>query len=146
MRKSLVILIATLCAVGACTKVPSDQPVKSVSVSETTDNGIGYPTVQAALTTLKAKPGVRIRNQRGWTMIEDQESKDAYDVWAFAPQGDPAYPAVVKRVIYKQDGQVFIKMAALCESTQTACDALVGKFKAMNDQIKAEIVRRTRMK
>jgi hypothetical protein len=143
MRKTAIILLALLFVLAACSKSPTPQASSETSTDNT---GIGYPTVQAALTALKAKPGVKIRDQQGWTMIEDPVSKDAYDLWAFAPQGNPAYPAAVKRTIYKQEGQVFIKMTALCESSKTACDALVSNFKALNDQIKAEIIRRAKAK
>jgi len=35
---------------------------------------MGYPTVAAALSALRAKPGVRIQDQQGWIIVTDTQS------------------------------------------------------------------------
>lgn len=140
MPRPFLILLASLCVIAACSRHPASQPADQAPV--TSEQGIGYPSVQAAFTALKSKPGVKIREQQGWTMIEDPYSKTEYDLWSFAPQGYPAYPAAVERIIYRKNDQILIAMKVLCESTKAACDELTQNFEAMNNQIKAELRKR----
>src|SRR5580658_3201208 len=67
---------------------------------------IGYPTPDAALAALHAKPDVEFSTQDGWTIASDPETNT---VWSFPPQRDPAYPAVVKRQMTPAaDGKVAV--------------------------------------
>lgn len=91
--------------------------------------GVGYPTVDAALAALKARGDVSISAQGGWTIVED---KAARTFWSFAPDGHPAYPAVVKRTVVERDGGVSIDMRALCQAQKSECDKLIDAFKALN--------------
>jgi hypothetical protein len=92
-------------------------------------NGIGYPTVAAALEALKARGNVNISDQGGWTIVDD---KSANTIWSFTPPNHPANPAVVKRAIVSSDGGVGIKMTALCQASKTECDKLIEEFKELN--------------
>jgi hypothetical protein len=49
-------------------------------------SGIGYPSVATAFDAVKAKPGVRIVAQEGWTVIEDRATMT---VWSFGPAQPP---------------------------------------------------------
>ena len=52
--------------------------------------GIGYPSVSAALDDLRARGEVDVSVQNGWTIINDRASGA---VWSFTPQSHPAHPA-----------------------------------------------------
>ena len=90
---------------------------------------IQYETVSQAHTALRGKPGVVFTTENGWLIATDE---GAYSIWSFAPQGNAAYPAVVKRwVIPKQVGSE-IRMDVLCEASKADCDDLVRTFAKMN--------------
>ncbi len=93
-------------------------------------SSIEYHSVADARAALRVKPGVVFTSENGWLIATDEK---AYTIWSFAPQGYPAYPAVVKRwVIPKQIGSE-IRMDALCEASKPACDDLVRTFAKMNN-------------
>jgi hypothetical protein len=98
---------------------------------------IGYPTPDAALAALHAKPDVEFSTQDGWTIASDPETNT---VWSFPPQRDPAYPAVVKRQMTPAaDGKVAVQMDVLCSATKVACDDLVRAFERMNDEAQRQL-------
>ena len=72
---------------------------------------VGYPTVAAALEGLHANPAVQFRTQAGWTVADDPVHST---IWTFAPRGDPAYPAVVKRRIFSAADGSRLEMNVLC--------------------------------
>lgn len=118
MRKLLVFLLTL--------------PVLGAACAQSTD-GVGYPSVSAALDALKAKAGVNIAVQGGWTIVTD---KAANTLWSFTPQDHPAHPAVVKRTIVSKDGNVTIQMNALCQAAEAPCDKLIDDFTALNEQMR----------
>jgi len=95
-------------------------------------NGVGYPTVDAALAALKSKSGVNISVQGGWTIVDDRQSNA---IWSFTPADHPAHPAVVKRSLVQKDSGVYIDMTALCQATKAACDKLMDEFNALNARV-----------
>jgi len=98
---------------------------------------IGYPTPEAALAALRAKPGVEFSSQDGWTIATDDADNA---VWSFPPQRDPAYPAVVRRrMTAAPGGKVAVQMDVLCSATKTACDDLVRAFDRMNDEARRQL-------
>jgi hypothetical protein len=98
---------------------------------------IGYPTPDAALAALHAKPTVEFSTQDGWTIASDP---DTNTVWSFPPQRDPAYPAVVRRQMTPApDGKVVVQMDVLCSATKAACDDLVRAFERMNDEAQRQL-------
>ncbi len=109
-------------------------------VPEQPGSTIGYPNVAAALRALKARGDVDISDHDGWTMVSD---KAAATIWSFPPATDPAYPSAVKRELLQQpDGAFAIRMNILCEASKAACDDLVKKFQALNDQIKQAVAKK----
>jgi Protein of unknown function (DUF4019) len=95
---------------------------------------MGYPTVAAALSALRAKPGVRIQDQQGWIIVTDTQSGTP-TLWSFTPPGNPAHPSVVKRsLVAQKDGSTGIEMNILCEADKSSCDALVRQFQVLNDR------------
>ncbi len=125
-------------AASAQTPLPASGPLQEG------DANIGFKTPAEALSALRSKPGVKIREQQGWTIVEDHESDKVSALWSFAPEGHPAYPSVVKRIVYEENGQVFIRMGVICGAAKEPCDSLVRDFQALNDHIKAEMQSRAR--
>jgi hypothetical protein len=80
---------------------------------------IGYPTVQAALETLRAKSGVSFRTENEWLIANDDEEIAAY---MFVPSGHPAYPTVIKRSVANRDGEAYI------ETSKAVCDELMSQL------------------
>lgn len=104
--------------------------------SDTAQPGIGYKTVAEALSAMRAKPGVSIRNERGWIVIDDSSSNT---FWSFSPPDYPAYPAAVKRTLIEKDGGISLNMRVLCQASKGACDALVEEFQKLNQRIAADV-------
>ena len=103
-------------------------------VSDTgNSSSIGYPSVAAALADLHSKPEVVFSMQNGWTIAEDRSHSS---FWSFPPEGDPAYPSAVKRIVVQTGAGIYLEMKVLCESTQAACDKLVADFNALNERMR----------
>lgn len=100
------------------------------ALDESDGEGIGYASVAAALADLRAKPGVAIRTEGGWTIVEDRA---ALTFWSFTPKGHPAHPSAVKRSLEQENGRTNLHMAVACEASKAACDELVREFQRMNN-------------
>jgi hypothetical protein len=110
---------------------------QAAPLPEAPHSTIGYPTPEAALAALRAKPGVEFSTQDGWTIAADAATNT---VWSFPPEHDPAYPAVVKRQITPApDGAMSVQMDVLCAASKTACDDLVKAFQRMNDEARSQL-------
>ena len=96
-------------------------------------SSIGYPSVAAALADLHSKADVKFSVQNGWTIADDRSH---FTLWSFPPEGDPAYPSVVKRTAVQQGKGISMDMKVLCQSTQAACDKLVADFNALNERMR----------
>jgi hypothetical protein len=106
-------------------------------LAEQPQSTIGYPSPEAALAALRAKPGVEFSTQDGWTIANDAATNT---VWSFPPEHDPAYPAVVRRQMAPaKGGGVAVQMDVMCSASKTACDDLVRAFERMNDEVKAQL-------
>jgi hypothetical protein len=92
--------------------------------------------VQAALDAMKAKPGVEVSDQGGWTIVTDPA---ANTLWSFTPASHPAHPAAVKRTFVSRDGTLYLEMGALCQASQVACDNLMDEFNKLNDRMSASM-------
>lgn len=99
---------------------------------------IEFSTVAEALESVSARPGVKKEVvQGGWTILH-QYRPDI--VWSFAPNGHPAHPTVVKRVLVVDDeNQIRIEMSALCGADKPACDKVVKEFEELNNRAAAAI-------
>ncbi len=95
---------------------------------------IGYATVAEALAALKAKPGVEISDESGWTIIVDQMA-----LWSFTPESHPAHPSVVKREVVERDSKVVVEMVVLCQATKPPCDELVREFTKLNESLRQQM-------
>ena len=95
-----------------------------------------YPTAAAALEALRAKSGVKISTEAGWTVIEDRST---FSVWSFTPPGHPAFPAAIHRQVVQDGNNMFVKTSVLCEAPKSACDAVVAEFQKLNGQVRDEL-------
>jgi hypothetical protein len=103
--------------------------------AEEKSDGIGYATVNDALTSLKSKDRTEISIQGGWTIVQDNVLGNMV-LWSFAPETHEAHPAAVKRTVLEKDDTVFIRMEALCQASKLVCDSLMEEFKKLNDRIR----------
>jgi hypothetical protein len=130
----------TLAAIALCLSLGPLMPGVAASADplpEQPKSTIGYPTPEAALAALRAKPGVEFSTQDGWTVATDDADNA---VWSFPPERDPAYPAVVRRQMTSAPGgKVAVQMDVLCSATKTACDDLVRAFERMNDEARRQL-------
>lgn len=111
-------------------------PILSIAVAASV-NGIGYPSVAAALDALKARGDVTVTVQDGWTIADD---KAQGTLWSFTPAGHPAHPAVVRRTLVNNDGQPTIRMNTLCQGGREACDALADEFRRVNSALQQALM------
>jgi hypothetical protein len=118
-------LIALSLYALATSTLAQEQP----PLPESPNSTLGYPTVAAALSSLRTRPDVQFSVQNGWTVAVDEK---AMTIWSFSSSTYPAYPAVVKRqVVANQDGGSDIKTSVLCEAEKRPCDDLVRTFNDM---------------
>jgi hypothetical protein len=110
----------------------------TAAAAQTPPNGIGYPSVAAALQGVRAKPGANVTVQGGWTVVSEN---GGLTLWSFTPVGHPAHPAVVRRRIFQKDSAWLIDMQGLCEAKKPACDQLMMEFEALNEQMRQSIRR-----
>lgn len=108
---------------------PSAGVTQPAPLPEVEHSAVGYETVAKTLEALRSKSGVVFTMENGWLIATDEA---AYTIWSFAPQGYPAYPAVVKRQVVPQGSGSAIQMNVHCEASKEACDDLVRTFSKMN--------------
>lgn len=104
-----------------------------VAVASDEPAPIGYASVAATLAAVRALPGVEFREQRGWIIAAARERGNPVQ-WFFTPAGHSAHPAVVKRTAIERDGTGLIDLAALCQTPQVACDALLDDFRQQHER------------
>ena len=128
-----VLVLSALIGLAAASQTfAANQP----PLPEQADSDIGYPSPAAALTALKAKPGVKIKVEEQWYILSDPSDNS---LWSIARQSNPAYPSAVKRSVIERDGALHLDMKVLCGSTKEACDDLVRAFQELNAQLKESI-------
>ena len=103
--------------------------ITPVCAPEASGPAIEYETVAAARLALASKAGVVFTTVNDWEIGTDEA---ALTMWSFSPPDYPAYPAVVKRQVVEDGGQVFITMSVHCEASKLACDDLVRTFSRTN--------------
>src|SRR5687767_10329537 len=108
------------------------------SASPLSAQSIEYPSVAAALTALKAKPGVELGGQDGWTFIKDGNVN-----WSFTPANHYAHPSVGRRELREDQGRFFVETRILCQAQKASCDRLRDDYalldKRMNEAIQRDL-------
>ena len=94
---------------------------------------IAYASPAAALTALRGKPGVSIREENDWFVINDP-SEDA--IWSIAQPAHPAHPTAVKRTLVQDDSGVRLVMRVQCGAAKEICDRVVQQFQQANENLK----------
>ena len=103
----------------------------------TASSPIGYATIEEAFNALKSDPGAGMKEYEGWTIF-NQKGGGKYVLWSFTPVDHPAHPSAIRREVVKKEGEIFIKMDALCDSNRLDCDLLIDQFKKINERIKQD--------
>ena len=91
--------------------------------------GIGYKTPAAALADLKSKPGVTVREENNWIVLNDSEN---HTIWSITTEKHPAHSTAIKRTFVKRDGQLFSQMNVLCGASKETCDQVVAQFRQID--------------
>jgi hypothetical protein len=120
-----------------CPNYPGEaSPASPTPLPEQAD-GVGYSTVAAALIDLRSKPGVTFKAENGWTVATDAALRT---IWVFTSEGQPAYPAAIKRQIVEDGhGGSTLEMGVLCEASKADCDNLVRTFQGLNARLIAAL-------
>jgi hypothetical protein len=92
---------------------------------------IPFQTVAAAMSALKAKPGVKFSNNGGWTIAEDTGGV----LWSFTPANHFANPAVGRRTLLEHNGRYFVRTEILCEAQKAACDRLKDDYDLLDKRM-----------
>lgn len=98
---------------------------------------IGYASIEDAFNALSADPAAGMKEYEGWTVF-NQKGDGKYILWSFTPVDHPAHPSAIRREVVKKDGEIYIKMDALCDSNQLDCDLLIDQFKKINERIRQD--------
>ena len=110
----------------------------ALAENENAENTIGYLSIEDAFDALEKDPSATLTEHEGWTVFNKKQN-GVYELWSFTPPFHSAHPAVVKREIASQDGEVNIRMNALCYAEKEHCDALVDSFKEINENLKQNL-------
>lgn len=124
-------MFTTLIAAALLAAQPG-QTTASPPLQETDQSTIGFPSVEAAMTALKARKDVSFSTQAGWTIAADPSGPT---LWSFPPKGHAAYPSAVKRQIENRPDGAYVNMGVRCDASKNACDDLVRSFEALNEQM-----------
>jgi hypothetical protein len=95
-------------------------------------DGFEYSSVTEALADLKTRDDVSITILQGWTIVTEA---DGLTNWSFPPPDHPAFPAVAKRVLYRDQDGWHLKMDVLCEAKASDCEEFVKYFESLNEPI-----------
>jgi hypothetical protein len=116
LRSIPQILILTFLVVSAGTPAAE-------SKADADPGPIPYATLAEAEKALRAKPGVKFRNEGGWLVAEDL---DAFTVWLLTPVGHPAYPSIVRRALINTADGAHLDTAVRCLASKEVCDKAFG--------------------
>jgi len=94
---------------------------------------LGYTRVADAREAVPKLPGAKVTHPDGWTVVTVPQPELA--VWSFVPEGHAAYPAVVRRLVRKNDKGTFLEMKVLCEAKKDACQKLTAQFQQLTAQM-----------
>ena len=119
-------------AVSTGTSIPSTATLETLAATappRQQARSIQYSSVAQALADLKSRDDVSIQVMQGWTIVIEASGLTN---WSFPPLDHPAYPAVAKRILYRDQDGWHLQMDILCEATPAACDDFLKYFEAMN--------------
>ena len=139
---SLMVPVVLACGCSAISiPGPTHAPISLTATAELSSiavaspeqpGGFEYSSVAEALADLKTRGGVSIAILAGWTIVTEA---DGLTNWSFPPADHPAYPAVAKRVLFRDQEGWHLKMDILCEAEAADCDEFVRYFESLNEPI-----------
>lgn len=118
-----LLLCAAILAVGCAAERPR---------TEVAAEAIGYPSYEAALADLRAKPDIKFFDHDSWVFAYDHQNNV---VWSFSPSKHYAYPTVVKRTITQQNGHLHVETKVYCQNNRWNCSVLVDELARQNEWI-----------
>jgi hypothetical protein len=133
MKRLITSLIAAALALAGTAHAKAD--------SADAPRPLGYTRVAQALVAVQKLPDAKVSHPDGWTVVTVPKPELA--VWSFVPQGHEAYPAVVRRLIRKNDKGTFVEMKVLCEAKKDACQKLAVQFQQMTAQMQQALQAKT---
>src|SRR2546430_16695261 len=111
MNLRLLAILALLAMLGLAACGTAGVSADASNPDSSDADRIGYPTVEAALSAVRARSGISESQSGGWIVLEDKARRQT---WLFSPSGHPAHPAVVKRTVVRSLGDSRTPTAALC--------------------------------
>ena len=124
-----IVIVLALASTAACS-APREPPIAG-ELPKSPESSIGYETVAKALEAVRATAGAETRVENGWLVVIDEPART---IWSFAPEGHPAYPTVVQRVITPAGDGSTIQTNVRCESDKISCDNVVLQFEELADR------------
>jgi hypothetical protein len=118
--------------VARSTETPTPELPSTVAALSAQPDAFEYSSAAEALADLKSRDDVLIDVLQGWTIVTEA---DGLTTWSFTPPNHPAYPAVAKRVLYRDQDGWHLKMDILCDAETAACDQFARYFEALNEPI-----------
>jgi len=114
--------LLALAWVGLCVPATfaADTPPQPDAAAE-----IAYPTPQAALDALRAKPGVTVREENDWFVLKEPNGRS---FWSITQPAHPAHPTVVKRTLVEDTEGIRMVMRVKCGAPKETCDRVVQQF------------------
>ena len=97
---------------------------------DTLGANIEFDTPASAKEAIMSRDGIETRMENGWTIVADSAN---LTIWSFAPEGEPTYPAVIKRWVVATGPQSSrAHMDILCGAEKPQCDALFDEMAYRN--------------
>jgi hypothetical protein len=129
--RNLLFSLPLLIAITSTSIAAAPPPIPESSATE-----FGYASPDAALAALREKPGVTIREENDWYVVNDPEGNA---IWSITTPRNPVHPAGVKREFVQRDGGIHLVMSVKCGSTKEKCDELVRQFQELNADLERTI-------
>jgi hypothetical protein len=82
-------------------------------------SAIEYTSFEQAINALHAKPGVKFHDEDSWVVAEDLQ---ALTVWLLTLPGNPAYPSIMKRAMFKSADAADVETHVRCFASKEVCD------------------------
>jgi hypothetical protein len=102
---------------------------------ESASHKIEYKSPMEALTELKKRKDVAIREENDWIIVNDKTNNT---IWSIASKKHSAYPTAVKRVIYEKDGTINLSFDMQCGAEKWICDKVFLQFQEMTETIQQD--------
>lgn len=134
MRTACLTIIPAILTATCAVAQPAPSPADARAPMD-------YPSVAAALESIRTKSGAKITMQSGWTVIQDEATTT---VWSFTPPSHPAYPAALRRSVVEQDGSLVVKSDAMCEAAKAACEQLMADVRDLDNRMSEAIEKKKR--